>query len=203
MLRPPALAARRLRAAARRRKSLAVAAPSTDGSSIPTAPGRLPLVGHALNFKPPKMHEYLEGVARDLDAWAFVAHFGPRTPVVVGDPALAQALLAPRSGWTGRSAAVLPFFRDSSDAIVGERRGAVLDAGVDLLLELLPGAAVEVGLLGEEVRGHGLAAELVREDVARVVVGATVVAAELVHVVALRRLRLAARVEVLLGDLAT
>lgn len=120
MLRPPAFAARRLRAAARRRKSLAVAAPSTDGSSIPTAPGRLPLVGHALNFKPPKMHEYLEGVARDLDAWAFVAHFGPRTPVVVGDPALAQALLAPRSGWTGRSAAVLPFFRDSSDAIVGD-----------------------------------------------------------------------------------
>ena len=87
-----------------RGRTLSSAALVEGSSTIPTAPGRLPLVGHALNFTPQLLHEYLERTAHAMDCWAFTVHFGQRSPVVVGDPSLAQALLSRNSGWGGRSA---------------------------------------------------------------------------------------------------
>lgn len=105
-------------------RSLSVAAARTEGpgGGVPYAPGKFPVFGHALTigFDGTQFCNFLEKTARDMDAWSFKLEFPIRTATVVGDPAMAQAVLKTTSGWGSRGIATVPFMLDSTEAIVGD-----------------------------------------------------------------------------------
>lgn len=78
--------------------------------------------------------------------------------------------------------------------------GAAVHAGANGFLEPLPGAAVEMRRLREQVRGLRFAAELIREDVSRVIVVAAIVATELPHVSSRSRPRFGALIQIRVCD---
>ena len=86
----------------RRARSTASAASATP-PTIAYGPGRLPLVGHTMSFKPSRMHQFLEECARSEDVWNFRMDMVARQPYVVGDPSLAQAIVTSKA-WSYRSA---------------------------------------------------------------------------------------------------
>eukprot|EP00413_Alexandrium_margalefii_P017946 CAMPEP_0204532658 /NCGR_PEP_ID=MMETSP0661-20131031/11844_1 /ASSEMBLY_ACC=CAM_ASM_000606 /TAXON_ID=109239 /ORGANISM="Alexandrium margalefi, Strain AMGDE01CS-322" /LENGTH=236 /DNA_ID=CAMNT_0051538919 /DNA_START=318 /DNA_END=1025 /DNA_ORIENTATION=- len=109
---------------------------------------------------------------------------------------LATPVVGCAVGGRGRAQAVARGVLPGPAQVRGRGAAVRVQAGVDAPLDLLPRAAVQVGRLREEVDRDRLAPEAVGEDVARVVVVAAVVPSQLPHVLPLRRLRLAARVQV-------
>ena len=102
---------RQLRRGTYRPLSVATAAEATE---LPYAPGKLPFVGHGLTrgYKPNEFCAFLEANARDIDKWSFKLQFPLRTAAIVGNPAMAAALLKTNSGWTHRG--VEPEHRQSA-----------------------------------------------------------------------------------------
>ena len=65
-------------------RCLSAAVEKGEGPGLPTAPDRYPIVGHALNFKPPKMLDYMLETAAKMDTWAWRYELGTRRPAVGG-----------------------------------------------------------------------------------------------------------------------
>lgn len=113
---------------------------------FPWAPRRLPLVGHTTSFKPARLCQYLEETALSMESsWCYRLDLVSRQPMVVGDPALAQAIVA-RKELENRQVKSVPAFRDMSREVLGLDEPASVVFGSGPVRWGVPRKAAEDGL---------------------------------------------------------